>query len=85
MRMRLWPQPIALLTRMGVSFGVVAGRPQALMSDGSGAVAQAAPDADGEPAGEVADPVEPLALQAATTRATAHAATRDRGAGMSQA
>ncbi len=43
--MRLLPQPIALVTRTGTRAGAVLGAPQALRSLGSGAVAQAAPDA----------------------------------------
>jgi hypothetical protein len=70
-----------------VSFGVVEGVPQPVISEGgSGAVAQAAPDPDGDAAGEDGDGalevVAPLVLHAAATRATAHAATRRRGKGM---
>ena len=69
-----------------MSFGAVAGMPQALMSEGSGAVAQAAPDVDEEAAGDgPPDVVVPPALQAAASRATAHAATRRRGDGMAEA
>ena len=55
------------------------------MSDGSGAVGQAAADAEREAAADgVAEFVAPLALQPASSRATAHAATMRRGDGMSE-
>jgi hypothetical protein len=63
--------------------------PQALMSDGSGALVQLAadaePDAEPDAAGDgVAELVAPLALQPASRRATAHAAATRRGDGISK-
>ena len=85
MRIRAAPHGTALVTRTGVSFGVVAGMPHALMSEGSGALGQLAAAVEPEAAADAApELVAPLALQAATRRATAHAATRRRGDGMSK-
>src|SRR3954470_7823952 len=85
MRIRAAPHGTAFVTRTGVSFGAVAGIPQALMSDGSGALGQLAADAEPEANGDGAAEFDaPFALQPASRRASAHAATTRRGDGMSK-